>query len=334
LTAYIVRRFIWMGFVILGMTLIVFIVTHIIPADPVVAALGWGAGAAAYDKVREEFGLDLPLPQQYLRFLKGLLQGDLGRSIVTNRPVLDSIKDFFPATLELALWALVMSTALGVSLGILSALQQGRLADNIVRLFSTLLVGMPVFWFGLMILYVFYGKLEWLPFGGRISRDMLPPPHITGIYTLDALLTLRFTTLADALVHLVMPVSTLALRRVAELARMTRSSMLEVLSQDYIRTARAKGLAERIVILRHGLKNASLPILTILGLQFGRMLGGAVLVESVFQWPGMGRYAVHAINHVDFQAVIGIAIVASAIFVLANLLVDLLYGLVDPRIRY
>jgi peptide/nickel transport system permease protein len=333
MSAYIVRRIIWLIFVILGMTLIVFTITHLIPADPAKIAAGLGADASAVEKIRQDLGLDRPLPAQYWIYLTGLLHGNLGRSILTGRPVLDDIKDYLPATVELAVLAMVATVLVGVPLGILSAIQRGRWVDDLVRLFSILWVAMPVFWFGLILQIIFYGRLQWLPAGGRLSSGVARP-DITGIFTLDSLLTLRFGVLADTLKHLLLPVTALALTRVAEIARITRSSMLEVLGTDYIRTARAKGLIERTVIVRHGLKNALLPVITISGLQFGYLLGGTVLVEAIFQWPGMGRYAVLSITTVDFPAVIGVTVVASAAFVVVNLFVDLMYAFVDPRIRY
>jgi peptide/nickel transport system permease protein len=212
---YVIRRLAWMILVVLGMTLITFAITHMIPADPAKIAAGLGADASAVEKIRQELGLDLPLPEQYLFYLKNLLRGDLGRSILTSRPVVDDIKDYFPATLELTVLSMVVTMVLGVFLGILSALQQGRLVDNVTRLFATLWVAMPVFWFALMLQILFYGKLEWLPPGGRISEAVSPPPHITGMFTLDSLLALRFRTLGNALVHLILPVTAVALTRVA-----------------------------------------------------------------------------------------------------------------------
>jgi peptide/nickel transport system permease protein len=323
-----------MVFVVLGMTVIVFVVTHLIPADPAMIAAGEGADAEIIAAVRAEYGLDRPLLEQYWLFLKGLLRGNLGRSILTGRPVLDDIRERFPATLELALVSTSVALLLGVSMGIFSALSQDRLADNLIRLLSIVWVGMPAFWLALMFQILFYGKLEWLPFGGRTSIAMPSPPHITGLFTIDALLSLRFDILADVLVHLILPVTVLALRSMAELTRMTRSSMLEVMGEDYVRTARAKGLANRTVVMVHALKNAALPIITITGIQFGYALGGTVLIEAIFQWPGMGRYAVHSIQNVDFQAVIGVAVVISVVFVVVNLLVDVAYTFADPRIRY
>ena len=330
---YIVRRLVWLIFVILGMTMITFLITHIIPADPAKLAAGLGADASAVEKIRAEYGLDLPLHQQYFRYLTGLLQGDLGRSILTGRPVLDDIKDFFPASLELALYAMAVTIILGVLLGVLSAVQRGQWSDNIIRVFSTLWVGMPIFWFALMLQIGFYGRLDWLPAGGRLSSG-IDLTEITGLFTLDALLTLNFPAFIDSLWHLALPVTALALTRVAEVTRITRSSMLEVQGMDYVRTAQAKGLKNRVVIMSHALRNALLPIITIFGLQFGFLLGGTVLIESIFQWPGMGRYAVLSISNVDFQVVVGVTVVASVAFVLVNLTVDLLYRVADPRIDY
>jgi peptide/nickel transport system permease protein len=333
MSTYVVKRMLWMVVVVVGMTLITFVITHMIPADPAKIAAGLGADASAVKKIRQELGLDLPLPRQYWFYLKNLLHGNLGRSILTNRPVLDDIKDYFPATLELALVSILVTMVLGVLLGVLSALQQGRLTDNVTRLFATMWVAMPVFWFGLLLQILFYGKLRWLPPGGRLSEQIAMPPHVTGLLLIDSLIGLRLDAFGSALAHLIMPVAAIALTRVAEVARITRSSMLEVLGLDYVRTARAKGLAERRVVLLHTLKNASLPIITTFGLQFGYLLGGTILVESIFQWPGMGRYAVLSITSVDFPAVMGVTVVASFVFVLVNLFVDLAYRYADPRIR-
>lgn len=334
MSRYVVKRLIWLGVVVLGMTLITFAITHMIPADPAKIAAGLGADASAVEKIREELGLNLPLHEQYWFYLKNLFRGDLGRSILTNRPVLDDIKDYFPATLELTIVAMGVTMLFGVVLGVLSALKRGRMADNVIRLFATLWVAMPVFWFGLLLQILFYGRLEWLPPGGRLGETITPPPQVTGLLLLDSLLALQLDAFLSAAVHLILPVTAVALTRVAEVARITRSSMLEVLTQDYVRTARAKGLAERVVIFHHSLRNAGLPILTTFGLQFGYLLGGTILVESIFQWPGMGRYAVLSITSVDFPAVMGVTVVASFAFVLVNLAVDLAYRFTDPRIRY
>ena len=332
--SFIARRLVWMVFVILGMSLIVFVVTHFIPADPAQLAAGPGADASIVRAIRAKYGLDRPLPEQYFMFVKGLLRGDFGRSILTGRPVINDIKERFPATLELALLSTFVSLVLGVFFGVLSALFKGRIGDHIIRVFSILWVSMPAFWLALMLQILFYGNLDWLPFGGRTGMEMPSPPRVTGMFTVDSVLAMRFDILRDVLWHLILPVLALGLRGMAELARMTRSSMLEVLQEDYIRTANAKGLAQARVLAFHALKNASLPIITLFGIQFGWNLGGAVLIEAIFQWPGMGRYAVHSIQTVDFQAVMGVAMVISGLYVLVNLLVDLLYTFADPRIRY
>lgn len=334
MSTYILKRLLWMIVVVLGMTLITFTITHMIPADPAKIAAGLGADASAVQKIREEMKLDLPLYEQYFYYVKNLFRGDLGRSILTSRPVKDDVRDYFPATLELALLSMLVTMVLGVLLGSLSALQQGRAIDNLTRLFSTLWVAMPVFWFALMLQILFYGKLQWLPAGARIAGEIAMPQKITGLLLIDSLLALRMDAFWSALVHLILPVTAVALTRVAEVARMTRSSMLEVLGLDYIRTARSKGLAERVIIMRHAFRNASLPIITTFGLQFGYLLGGTILVETIFQWPGMGRYAVRSITSVDFPAVIGVTVVASFAFVLVNLGIDLTYRFADPRIRY
>ena len=334
MSTYILRRATWLVVVVLGMTLIAFAITHLIPADPAKLAAGLSADAAAVQKIRSEFGLDLPLPQQYMMYLKGVLRGDLGRSILTGRPVLDDIKDYFPASLELALLSMAMASTVGVVLGVLSAVGRGRLIDDAIRLPSILAMAMPVFVLALIFQIIFYGKLKWLPAGARLDYGAVPPLHVTGMFTVDSLLAGRLDLFKDALVHLLLPVTTVALTRVAEIARISRASMLEVLGKDYVRTARSKGLVEMTVILRHGLRNALLPILTTFGVQFGHLLGGIVLVEAIFLWPGMGRYAVQSISHVDFPAVIGVTVVASFAFVIVNLVVDLTYAFAEPRIRY
>jgi peptide/nickel transport system permease protein len=334
MSGYIVRRLVWLVFVVLGMTLIVFVVTHLIPADPATIAAGQGASADSIRAIREEFGLDRPLHEQYWLYLQGLFRGNLGRSILTGRPVLDDIRERFPATLELALVATFVSVVLGVLLGTLSAVLRDSHTDNAIRVLSLLWVGMPEFWFALMLQIIFFGKLGLLPAGGRTAIEVAAPPRVTGMFTVDALLALDFGTFLNVLKHLVLPVTALALVRMAELVRITRSGMLEVLQQDYVRTARAKGLSGRSVLFGHALKNAALPIITIVGIQFGYLLGGTVLIEAIFLWPGIGRYAVHSIQNVDFQAVMGVAVILSALFVVVNLLVDLLYTAVDPRIRY
>ena len=333
MAAYIARRLAWLVLVAVGMTLLIFVITHLIPADPAKFAAGLDATADQIEQTKRSLGLDKPLPEQYLIYLGNLAHGDLGTSIITKRPVRDDLADYFPATLELTLWTVVIIAAIGVPLGVISATQRGGWIDLITRALATLWVALPVFWFGLLLQLVFYLRLGWLPAGDRLDSSIVLP-RLTGLVTLDAILQGNAIAFVDGLRHLILPVLTLALARVAIIARMTRAGMLEVLGADYVRTARAKGLHERAVIYRHALKNAALPVLTTFGTQMGFLLGGALLVEVIFQWPGMGRYAVSSITSVDFPAIMGVTLAAASLFVLINLLVDLAYLLVDPRIAY
>jgi peptide/nickel transport system permease protein len=330
---YVARRLVWLLLVAVGMTLLTFVLTHLIPADPAKYAAGLDATADQIERVKHDLGLDRPLYEQYLIYLRNLATGDLGTSIITKRPVRDDLADYFPATLELALWSILATVAIGVPLGIVSAVRRGGLTDLLTRLFATVWVAVPVFWFGLILQLIFYVRLGWLPIGERIDQAFALE-RISGLFTVDAVLQGQPAALASALQHLLLPVLALALARVAVVARMTRAGMLEVLSAEYIRTARAKGLREGAVLYRHALRNAALPVLTTLGTQVGFLLGGAILVEAIFQWPGMGRYAVSSITSVDFPAIMGVALLSGMIFVLVNLLVDLAYVVLDPRISY
>ncbi|MDQ3809557.1 MAG: ABC transporter permease [Chloroflexota bacterium] len=333
MVGFVGRRLAWLVLVAVGMTLLTFVVTHLIPADPAKFAAGLDATAEQIEQTRRSLGLDKPLPEQYLIYLGNLARGDLGTSIITKRPVRDDLADYFPATLELTLWTMLAIAVVGVPLGVISATHRGGWIDLLTRVLATLWVALPVFWFGLVLQLVFYLRLGWLPAGERLDPG-ISLGRLTGLATLDAALQGNWRALLSAAHHLVLPVLTLALARVAVVARMTRAGMLEVLGADYVRTARAKGLREQSVIYRHALRNAALPVLTTLGTQMGFLLGGAILVEVIFQWPGMGRYAVSSITSVDFPAVMGVTLAAAALFVLVNLLVDLAYIVVDPRIAY
>jgi peptide/nickel transport system permease protein len=333
MAGYLVRRLAWLVLVAVGMTLLIFVITHLIPADPAKFAAGLDATADQIEQTRKSLGLDKPLPEQYLIYLGNLAHGDLGTSIITRRPVRDDLGDYFPATLELTLWTTLLILAVGVPLGVISATRRGGWIDLLTRVLATLWVALPVFWFGLLLQLIFYLRLGWLPAGDRLDSATVLP-RITGLITVDAILQGNPPALLDALKHLILPVVTLALARVAIVSRMTRAGMLEVLGADYVRTARAKGLKERAVIYRHALQNAALPVLTTFGTQVGFLLGGAILVEVIFQWPGMGRYAVSSITSVDFPAIMGVTLATASMFVLVNLLIDLAYMLVDPRIAY
>jgi peptide/nickel transport system permease protein len=317
------KRLFGLVLVVFGVSLITFAISHLIPGDPARLIAGDRASDALVAGIRHQLGLDLPLYQQYGRYLMDLLHGDLGTSIRTNRPVLEDLQAFFPATLELALVALFLAILVGVPLGVLSAVYHNLAVTGI----ST-----PAFWLGLGAIVLFYGHLGWLPGGGRLSEGVAPPPTFTGFYLIDALLAGDGGLFLDALEHLILPAATLGFVTLGVVARQIRSAMLDQLGEDYIRTARAYGLSRWTVILRHALPNALIPSVTVLGLTLGDLLYGAVLTETVFAWPGMGAYVVKSIQSLDFPAVMGFAILVSFIYVLLNMAIDLLYRVIDPRI--
>jgi peptide/nickel transport system permease protein len=332
---YIIKRLLNLLPVLLGITLLVFLFLHLIPGDPATVLLGERATPEQVEALREQLGLNQPLPLQYLTFINNLLHLDFGTSIISGIPIIDEIKTRFPATFELSLAAMIVAVILGIPAGVLAAVYKNRPADNLTMIGSLLGVSMPVYWLGLLLIYLFAITLNWFPPSGRISIEaglMFQP--ITGFYLLDAILKFDINLLQDVLSHLILPALTLGTIPLAILARITRSSLLEVLSQDYIRTARAKGIPEHWVILRHGLKNALLPVVTIIGLQFGTLLGGAILTETIFSWPGIGSWIYEGILARDYPVVQGGVVVVSVIFVLINLLVDISYALFDPRIKY
>lgn len=327
------RRLASLVWVVLGVSLITFAISHLVPGDPARLIAGDRATPEIVAHIRAQLGLDLPLPQQYLHYMGQLLQGDLGMSIRTHRPVLQDIVAFFPATLELALVALLLATMLGIPLGVLSAVYRNRFADHIARILAVIGISTPAFWLGLGLIVIFYGELGWLPGGGRIDQGLAPPATVTGLYLIDAALAGDWVVWRSAVQHMILPALTLGFVHLGVVARQVRSSMLEQLGEDYIRTARAYGLSPWAVVLRHALPNALIPSVTVLGLALGDLLYGAVLTETVFSWPGMGAYVVDSIQALDFPAVMGFAVVVSFAYVILNLLVDLLYRRLDPRIR-
>jgi peptide/nickel transport system permease protein len=331
---YVLRRLAGIIAVMLGVSVITFAISHVVPADPVLAALGDKAQPDQIAAFRAAYGLDRPLPVQYALYVEGLVHGDLGRSIRTRRPVATDLADFFPATVELALAALLVSLFIGIPAGVWSSLTRNRLPDHLVRLFSVIGGSLPIFWLGLILIGAFYYRLDWLPAGGRIDQFIPPPQRITGLYTVDSLLTGNMQALGSSVVHLILPSFALGYYSTAVIARMMRSSMLEVLAQDYLRTARSKGLRERAVVLRHALRNAMIPTMTIIGVTFGSLLSGAVLTETVFDWSGLGRYATQSAISLDFPAVMGVTLLAAVIYALANLVIDLTYFVLDPRIQH
>lgn len=317
--------------VVAGVCVITFIISHLIPGDPARLLAGDRASDEIVQHIRQQLGLDLPLWQQFIRYVEQLLHGDLGMSIRTGRPVLEDLKNFFPATLELAFCALLIALVVGVPLGVLSAVYKNRWLDHLVRLLALTGISTPAFWLGLGVIVLFYGKLNLLPGGGRLDDWLDPPTRVTGFYLIDSLLSGDLDVFFNALTHLILPATTLAFVHLGIVARQIRSAMLEQLSEDYVRTALASGLSKFTIVVRYALPNALIPSVTVLGLALGDLLYGAVLTETVFAWPGMGAYVVSSIQALDFPAVMGFAIVVSFAYVLVNLFVDLLYLWIDPR---
>ena len=334
LVRLIVRRLFFLVFVLFGLSLITFGLSHIVPGDPARLMAGPRASKSAVAKIREKYGLDDPVPVQYVNYVQGIFRGDLGTSFTTRRPVLDDLKRYLPATIELGLVAFTLSTLIGIPLGVLSSVKRDKLPDHVARFISISGLALPVFWLAIMAQFIFFGKLGWLPDGARIPIGTDPPPNMTGLYTIDSLLAGDWGLFKLSLTHLILPATVLAYGSLAVITRMVRGGMLEVLNQDYIRTARAKGITPNGVIYGHALKNAMLPTVTSLGLQIGLLLSGAFLVEIVFSWPGIGRYAVEAIQRLDYNATMATTLIIALIFVLMNLVVDILYLFLDPRISY
>jgi len=320
--------------VLLGVSVLTFFIAHVVPGDPVLVALGEHAREEQIVAYRRAYGLDRPVPVQYAVYLGRLTRGDLGISIRTRRPVADDLQEFLPATIELSGAAWLVALLLGIPAGILSAVFKDRIFDHLSRLGALIGASFPVFWLGLLLLGAFYYRLRWLPGPGRLDVVISPPPLRTGLLLVDAVLAGDGEALRNALRHLVLPALTLGLFSTAVIARMTRSAMLEVLFQDYIRTARAKGLREGRVVALHALKNAMIPTLTIIGISFGSLLSGAVLTETIFAWPGLGRYATASAISLDFPAVMGVTLVVAVVYTQVNLVVDLIYARLDPRVRY
>ncbi len=321
---------------LVGITLLSFVMSHAVPADPIAANLGDQAAAnpqvvAAF---RQRWGLDRPLPEQYGIYLWRLVHGDMGVSISTHQPVVTDLKQRLPATVELAMAALFISLVIGIPLGILSAVRRDSAIDQVARSVALVGVAMPVFWLGLMALSVFYARLGWAPSPGQLSPGSPRPPFFTGFILVDALVWGRADVAKDALAHLALPALVLASYSVGVITRMMRGSMLEVLGEDYVRTAHAKGLPRRTVTVRHAARNATLPVLTVVGLSFGALLSGAVVTETVFAWTGLGSYAFSSATSLDFPAIMGVGTVVATVYVLTNLLVDVCYALLDPRIRF
>ncbi len=331
MAAYFGRRLVGLLPVLFGISLLVFLMVRLVPGDPVRMMLGERAEAETVARVRAELGLDRPWPLQYGHFLGRAVRLDLGRSIKRNSLVTEELGRAFPATLELTLLAVGLATLVGVALGTLSAISRNSWLDTAATALSLGGISIPIFWLGLMLIVVFPVTLEMFYFGGRLESSL---EAITGLYLLDSLLLGRLDLFWEAAGHLVLPTLTLATVPAAMVARMTRSALLETLGQDYIRTARAKGLSQAQVLFRHALPNALLPIVTVIGLQFGFLLGGAVLTETVFEWPGLGTLVLEAVNDRDYPLVQGSVLLIAFCFSVVNLVVDLAYAALDPRVRY
>jgi peptide/nickel transport system permease protein len=333
---YIVTRLAVAVVMILLATLAIFLIANMVPGDPVLTQLG-DIAANNPDMVaafRHKWGLDLPLWDRYWLFLNGLFHGDLGVSIASQRPVLDDIAQYGPATVELSTIAFVLSLVIGLPLGVLAATRRDSWIDHAARSISLVGVSAPTFWLAFIMLAVFYGWLDWAPGPGQISASAFPPPEVTGVMLIDSALAGDWDTFQDALAHLVLPSIVLAASTVGLITRTTRAAMLESLSQDYIRVARAKGLTRRAITMGHALPNALLPVVTLGGLAYAQLLTGTVLTETIFSWPGLGRYTFRSAVTLDFPAIMGVTTVVAAIYVVINLLVDLSYAMLDPRVAH
>jgi peptide/nickel transport system permease protein len=333
---YLIRRLLLAIPTLFGISVLTFLVSHVLPSDLVLANLGDRAtqSPALVEAFRHRWGLDRPLPVQYVVYLVRLLHGDLGTSIATNRPVLIELALSVPATVELATVSLIAALALGLALGIVAAVTRGSVVDVAARAISTVGVSIPTFWFALLLVFTVYFRLGWAPPPGRLSSGVPPPASVTGMYLVDSLLRGRFDVFADACAHIVLPATVLVTVGIGYITRITRASMLEALSQDYVRTARAKGLSSWAVSVRHALRNALIPVITIGGTLYAQLMSGTVMTETIFSWPGLGRYAFSSASSLDFPAVMGVALVVGVIYVLINVCVDVSYALVNPRVRY
>lgn len=332
---FIGKRLIYLVVMLFGVATLVFILTKMIPGDPTVANLSQRAlndpeVVAAY---RAKYGLDQPVFVQYILYIKNLLHLDLGTSIRTNKPVLDELARCYPATIELALFAIILAAVLGILFGVISAIKRNSILDQVVRALSVTGVSIPSFWFALLVLYFFYYKLHIFPGPGRLSNSFSAPATVTGMYVIDSLIEGNPAKALDALQHLILPGLVLAAFTMGLITRTTRSNLLDVMSTDYIRTARAKGLSRVGLIVRHALGNALIPVLTVIGLGLGNLLGGMVLVETIFNWPGVGQFAYESVLSVDYPSIIGVALLIALNYMVINTVVDILYGVIDPRVR-
>ena len=331
---FLARRLLLVVPAFLGVTILTFVLIHLVPGDPVLMRAGErGMSAERHAQLRAEMGLDQPLPIQYLRYVGGIVQGDLGQSVVSRRPVLEEFLTLFPATVELSVCAMLFAVMVGLPAGVLAAVRRGTVYDHTVMAASLTGFSMPIFWWGLLLILLFSVQLGWTPVSGRISALYWVEP-VTGFMLVDSLLSEQPGAFVSAARHLILPTIVLGTVPLAVIARMTRSATLEVLREDYIRTARAKGLSPLRVVVVHALRNALIPVITVIGLLIGTLMGGAILTETIFAWPGVGKWLVESIGRRDYAAVQGGILLIATVVILVNLTVDVLYGVINPRIRH
>ena len=331
---YLIRRIILIIPTLIGLSLLTFAIARIVPGDPVGLAAGPQATEEIKEALRQEFGFDQPIPIQYINYIGGLFRGDWGQSLYTRRPVLSDLQAFFPATFELTLVAIIIATLLGIPAGVISAMYRDRIPDHIARILSLFFVSFPAFWLA-MIFQTWFGRdLGMFPIGKRLPILLSPPPSTTGLFLVDSLIQLDFETFFMSLKHIFIPSLVLSFSAFASITRITRASMVEALEKDFVRMERAIGIPYRIIISKYVLRNAFIATITVISLNFGWLMAGAILIETIFDWPGLGLYAVDASLSLDFQPIMGITILYGIVFSLVNILTDVVYGILDPRIRY
>lgn len=330
--SFIIKRLLWAIPTLFGVSLIVFFMVHLSPGDPALALLGDHANKESVEKLREEMGLNKPLYTQYYLFASKAVHGDFGNSFKSKQPVLDEFMERFPATMELALCAMILAIVLGIAAGIISAIKRYSIFDYGSMFIALAGVSMPVFWLGLVLIYFFSVSLGWLPVSGRLGYEFYVD-NVTGFYLIDTILADDYAAFWDAFKHLILPAVALGTIPMAIIARMTRSSMIEVMKEDYIRTARAKGCSVFQVVMVHALRNAMMPVVTVIGLMLGTLFAGAILTETTFSWPGIGKWIVNAVYQRDFPIIQSATLIIATMFIFVNLIVDLLYALINPKIR-
>jgi peptide/nickel transport system permease protein len=332
---YILRRIALAILVLFIVSIATFVLAHAVPGDPVNAVISERQAdkPEIRKRIEERYGLNKPLPIQYAYYLRNLLRGDLGETITTQRPVASELSKFVPATIELTIGSMIFALGIGIPLGIIAAVRQDRLADNVARFIALLGTSVPVFWLGLILSYIFFYRLRLLPGSGQLDVGMEKPPYETGLISVDAILAGQWNVFWSLLRHIVMPSVVLGSYAMGIVARMLRSSLVAAMSDDYVRTARAKGVSERRVVTTHALRNALIPTVTVIGLTFASLLAGAVLTETIFSWPGVGQFSVRMALKLDYPGLLGVTLVIAVAYVLVNLFVDILYGVLDPRIR-